>query len=150
MGITTFQNKMRIGDKANSALGREESLGFVPVVQSGTILYTEEGAAKDICVLPAKSEILDIYVDVITAFNGSGTNLLNLGKAGSDDEFAKDLDVSAAGRVLASSDASQLANLVNIGDDQVTLQAIYADQNSNASAGAARITVLYVPGNDLS
>lgn len=141
MATTTFSSAVRSGTVRENA---GENLGTVVLSQTGTIAYTDAGSAVDICVLPAGSQILEITVDVTTAFNSSGTDLLDLGKSGAATQFADDLDLSSAGRVLASSDASQLANYANIGTTDVTLQALYTQSVADSSAGAARITVTYV------
>ncbi len=150
MATSTFQNSIKLGDKANTALSRSEALGFVPAVQSALVAYTDDGVAVDIGVLPANSQIIEIYVDVLTAFNDTGTDLLDLGVSGAAERYAADLDLSSAARLLASSDVSQLAELDDIGSSQVTVQALYTGQNSDASAGSARVTILYVPNNNLA
>ncbi len=150
MGITTFTNTVKVGDKANTALSRSEALGQVAVAQSALLSYTDASSAIDVCTLPANSQIIDIYVDVLTAFNSSGTDLLDIGKSGDADHFANDLDLSSAARLLGSSDVSQLANYDDIGTSQVTVQATYTQSVADASAGSARITVLYIPNNNLA
>jgi len=66
-----------------------------------------------------------------------------LGDGSTANLYADNLDVASAARVLASSDASQLAELADVGTSDVTVYATYTDSNSDASAGAATITILY-------
>lgn len=147
---TTFENNVRIGDKLNSATGELAALGYVAVAQSSLVGFADDGSAVDICVIPANSQIIEIYVDVLTAFDDTGSDLLDIGVSGTADLFAADLDLSSTGRILGSSDASQLANYDDIGTSQITVQALYTGQNSDSTAGSARVTVLYIPNNNLA
>jgi len=52
--------------------------------------------------------------------------------------------LSSAARVRGSSDASQLAELDDVGTSDVTIYATYSDANTDATAGSARVTVVYV------
>lgn len=149
MVTATRFKKLEVGDRKNAATGEAQAFGGAVVAQSNTIAFGDDGSAVDICVIPPKSQIIEIYVDVLTAFDGSGTDVLDIGVSGTANQFADNLDLSSAGRVLGSSDASQLANYDDIGDSQITIQATYTDANSDAAAGSARITVVYVVGNDL-
>ena len=94
--------------------------------------------AKDLFTLPAGARPLRFLVDVDTAFNDSGTDLLDIGKPGTAAYFANDVDVSATG-------ATAVAPLNN---DELTLQttvtATYTGQNSNASAGLAQVICEYM------
>lgn len=150
MGVTTFQNKVKIGDKANTALSRVEALGQVVVAQSALVGFADAAVAVDICSLPANSQILEIYVDVYTAFDSSGTDLLDIGIAGSAELYAANLDLASAARLRATSDVSQLAELDDIGTAQVTVQALYSQSVADAAAGSCRVTVLYIPNNNLA
>lgn len=146
---TTFNNAVRIGDKLNSGKGHVKALGFAAVSQSALIGFADDGVAKDICTIPANSQIIEIYVDVYTAFDDTGTDLLTIGKDGAADHFADALDLSSAARLLGSSDVSQLTNYQDVGATQVTIQGTFTGSNSNAAAGSARVTVVYIPANDL-
>ena len=150
MVAATRFKKLQVGDRKNSATGDLEAFGHAVLTQSKLISFNDAASAVDVCVLPAKSQILEIYVDVYTAFNSSGTDLLDIGVLGTADLFANDLDLSSAARLLGSSDVSQLANYDDIGDSQITVQALYSQSVADAAAGSARITVVYAAGNDLS
>lgn len=148
MTPTRFKS-LQVGDRLNSATGDKAAFGSAAVSQSATVAFSDAGTAVNIAVIPAKSQILEIYVDVITAFNSSGTDLLDLGVSGTANLFADNLDLSAQARVLGTSDVSQITNYVNTGASQITLQATYSQSVADASAGSARVTVLYIPGNNL-
>jgi len=149
MATPTRFKRVQIGDRINSATGDLEAFGYTTLSQSVLIGFASAGAAVNVCVIPANSQIIEIYVNVITAFNSSGTDLVNIGVSGTSDLFANGIDLSLAGRVLATSDVSQLVNYDNTGATQITVQALYAQSIADASAGSARVTVVYCAGNNL-
>lgn len=149
MTAPTRFKRLQVGDRLNTGVGQIEAFVYGVVSQSKLINYTDAGTAVTVCNLPAKSQIIEIYVDIYTAFNSSGTDLLDIGVSGTAALYADNLDLASAARVLGSSDVSQLTEYDDIGDSQVTVIATYTQSVADASAGQARITILYVPGNDL-
>ena len=149
MVAPTRFKQLQIGDRADSAQGQVQAFGGAVVSQANTLAYTDAGVAKNLFVIPANSQILEIYVDVITAFNSSGTDLVDVGVSGTSDLFASALDVSSQARKLGSSSASKLTNYVNTGATQITVQATYSQSVADSTAGSARITIKYIPGNNL-
>jgi hypothetical protein len=148
MPAPTRFKRVQIGDNLNTGIGQAEAFGSAVVAQSALLAYTDT-AAKNLFVIPANSQILDVYVDVLTVFNSDGTDLVDIGVSGTSDLFADALDVSSLGRKLGSSDVSQLLNYDDTGTSQITVQGIYANGGSAATTGNARVTIVYCPGNDL-
>lgn len=112
------------------------------------INYTVENVETIIGRLPANSVIVGGGVHIITAFNDSGTDTLDIGfKGGSatDDPngLATLLDLSAVG-FIALDELAATTNIVSSSDVNITYT--YNGQNNNASAGDAIIVILYVPG----
>ena len=122
--------------------GAGQNVGSPILTQTGTIAHTDTSVT--VATLPANAQILEIVVDVTTAFNDTGTDLLDIGDGSTANLYADNLNLAALGRVLGSSDASQLGNYADIGASNLSVVATYTGQNGNASAGAARITVYYV------
>lgn len=103
------------------------------------VRWTDTTAAT-LFTLPANAVPIDIKVDVATGFTDSGTDLLDIGITGTANHFVNDLDIAATGRK-----APTLANLgVSIGSSPVNVTATFIPQNSNAAAGRAVITILYL------
>lgn len=114
-------------------------LGGSIAVMYNTVAYTDT-TAKTLFVLPTGAVILQWLVNVTTAFNDSGTDLLDIGGAAAN-TYANDLDVSATGQITAGYTAAQMFATPLTGP--VTVTATYTGQNSNASAGAATVAVFY-------
>lgn len=148
MATPTRFKTLQVGDKKNSATGASEAFGTAVVSQSALVTFADT-TAKDLFVIPANSQIIDFYVDVLTVFNSSGTDLLDIGVSGTAQLFADDLVVSAAARLLGSSKATKLLNYDDIGASQITVQGLYKQSVADATTGNARITVVYCPGNNL-
>lgn len=98
--------------------------------------------------IPAGSSVVGGGVHVITAFNDTGTDLVNIGYIGATtvaSAYGSSLDVSAVGLIALD----ELASTTNIqGTVEHTVTAIYVGQNSNSTAGVADVIILYVPNND--
>lgn len=106
----------------------------------GTVAYTDT-AAKVLMTLPAGAIITDVMVNVVTAFNSSGTDLLDLGLASSGAALANDLDVSATGQITSGFVPGALHVALDVDTD---ITATFAQSVADASAGAASIVVSYI------
>ncbi len=142
MGTTTFSGPVKAGSTSN--------VGFALMAQSTKITFGANGSTNVVATLPANSQIFQITVDVTTAFNAGTTNTLDIGDGTTADQFADALALGTAARVLATSDTSQIPNLVDIGTSDVSVTTTYNQTGSAASAGAATVTVLYIQNNNLS
>ena len=137
--MSTFNAPMRVG-----VTGTDTS-GWVTTAQTADVVFGDNGTALTTMSLPRPYHMIEVYVDITTAFNGTGADTLAVGVTGDTDAFAAALDLSSVARVLASSDVSQLATFVDstVGDP-IDVVLTYTDANSDATAGAARVTILYM------
>lgn len=109
----------------------------VAFCQRATLAYTDT-TAKDLFTLPAGAIIIGITVNVTTAFDDSGTDLIDIGNADTADAYVADFDASSQGMTLSpSADESALSAAT-------VVKGVYTGQNSDAAAGAATIACLYV------
>lgn len=92
--------------------------------------------------LPLGAVIVGWIVNITTAFNGTGTNLLDIGISGTTQKYAAALNVGASGQITYGFVASQLFTTALA--ETADVQAIYTDGNSNSSAGALTVAVLYM------
>jgi len=109
-----------------------------------TVAYTDT-TNKTLGVIPANAKIVDVWVNVTTAFDDTGTDLLNVGSTSGDpDEWVDAASVAATGLVRAGSGATYPVDAFTIGASNVTVYGKYVGQNSNAAAGAANVCILYI------
>jgi hypothetical protein len=154
MGTTTFSGPIKAGTIANTTgttVGTNKAnVGFVLMAQSGNVVFAANGTETVVATLPANSQIYQIAVDVTTAFDAGTTNTLDLGDGTTADKYADALALGSQARVLATSDVSQIGNLIDIGTSDVDITATYNQTGTAATAGAATVTVLYLQNRNLS
>ncbi len=147
MGTTRFSGPIKAGSIRE---GSSANVGFVLMAQSTNVVFGDDGTTTVVATVPANSQIFQITVDVTTAFNAATTNTFDIGDGSTADQYADALAVGAQARVLATSDVSQIGNLIDIGTSDVDVTVTYNQTGTAASAGAATVTVLYLQNNNLS
>lgn len=108
---------------------------------------TNIGTADSVVVgyLPANAEIVDVKVNVLTAFNAATTNVLTVGtSSGSDADIvgAGDVDESTTG-VYSVTKGWGLSLTAD-----TKIYAKYTQTGTAATTGKARILISYIPSND--
>ena len=154
MATTTFSGPIKAGTISNTTgttVGDDvKNTGQVLMSQTFSFDYTVEGAATDTnVVLPANSQIVSVDVNVETAFNDSGADILEVGSSADTDLYVNDTDISAVGSI-AMGTAALCANWKDIGTSDIRVGYIYNGANNDASAGAATVTINYLQNNNLS
>jgi len=147
MATTTFSGPIKAGSIRE---GSSANVGFVLMAQSTNVVFGADGTTTVVATVPANSQIFQITVDVTTAFNAATTNTFDIGDGSTADQYADALAVGALARVLATSDVSQIGNLIDIGTSDVDVTVTYNQTGTAATAGAATVTVLYLQNNNLS
>jgi len=104
--------------------------------------YTDRGVAVTIGTIPAGAVVMGGGVQLVTTFNDSGTDLLDIGTSADADEFATALVVSATAPIYIAVDELATNNSYSETAD-ITVTATYSGENSNASAGAADVIIWY-------
>ena len=154
MAQTTFSGPILAGTIKNTTgttVGTDvKNTGQVLMSQSFSFAYTTEGSATDTdVIIPANSQIVRIDVNVETAFNDTGADILEVGSSADTDLYVNDTDISAVGSI-AMGTAALCANWKDIGSSDVRVGYIYNGANNDASAGAATVTISYLQNNNLS
>ena len=109
---------------------------------TATIAYTDTGAVT-IGTLPAGAQIVDINIDVTTAFNAATTNTVTVGKTGTAAAFVTATSVGSAGRASVATTGVYSA-WANVGTSDVDYATVtYSQTGTAATAGAARVTIVY-------
>ena len=154
MANTTFSGPILAGNIRNTTgttVGTDvKNTGQVLMSQSFSFDYTVEATATDTSVvIPANSQIVRIDVNVETAFNDSGTDILEVGSSADTDLYVNDVAISAVGKIALGT-AALCANWKDIGTSDIRIGYIYNGANNDASAGAATVTISYLQNNNLS
>ena len=117
------------------------NIGGVLSAVTNTIAFSNSSAVT-IGTIPANAQIVDINIDVTTAFNAGTNDLISVGKSGSAAAFVADTDVSAAGRASVATTGVYSA-WADTGSTEVAVTATYTQTGTAATAGAARVTIVY-------
>jgi len=154
MATTNFSGPITAGNIRNTTgttVGTDvKNTGQVLMSQSFSFTFATEGTATDTnVVIPANSQIVRIDVNVETAFNDSGTDILEVGSSADTDLYVNDVAISAVGKIALGT-AALCANWKDIGTSDVRIGFIYNGANDDASAGAATVTISYLQNNNLS
>jgi hypothetical protein len=154
MATTTFSGPIKAGTISNTTgttVGTNvKNVGQVLMSQSFSFAYSTEGSATDTTVvIPANSQIVSIEVNVETAFNDSGNDLLEVGSSADTDLYINDVSIAAIGKIALGT-AALCANWKDIGTSDIKVGYIYNGANNDASAGAATVTINYLQNNNLS
>ena len=154
MATTTFSGPIKAGTISNTTgttVGSNvKNVGQVLMSQSFSFAYSTEGSATDTTVvIPANSQIVSIEVNVETAFNDSGNDLLEVGSSADTDLYINDVSIAAIGKIALGT-AALCANWKDIGTSDIKVGYIYNGANNDASAGAATVTINYLQNNNLS
>lgn len=124
-----------------------DSDGFPPVhpgavaVKFGTLAYTDT-TDKLLFTLPRGAEIVGWQVVITTAFNDSGTDVIDLSDGVTSQRFAASLTASAQAILNTGFVVGELFATPLTADTGVYGK--YTGQNANASAGAATVAVFYI------
>ena len=142
MATTTFSGPVKSGTVRE---GASANVGYLVAAQSAAI--TENGSASDTgIIIPANSQIINMYVLVQTAWDG-GTNTIDVGISTDTDLYVDGLDTSSVGNHRATAAATGTeANWRDVGTSDVT---IYVDSVASGS-GAGVLTVEYIQNRNLS
>jgi uncharacterized membrane protein len=106
-----------------------------------TIAFSNTSAVT-IGTVPANAQIIDVNIDATTAFNAGTTNTITVGKTGSAAAFVTATDVGTAGRESVATTGVYSA-WANVGTTDVVATATFAQTGTAATAGAARVTIVY-------
>ena len=142
MGTTTFSGPVKSGTVRE---GASANVGFLVAAQSAAILEISTEADTGI-IIPANSQIINMYVLVQTAWDG-GTNTLDVGISGDTNLFVDGLPVTVLGNHRATAAYSGTeASWRDVGTSDITL---YIKSVATGS-GAGVLTVQYLQNRNLT
>ena len=155
MGTTTFSGPIKAGTIKNTtgtSLGTDiKNTGQVVMAQSFTTGTTLAGGASaanvtDV-VIPAKSQIIDCVIDVITA--ASGTTNLSVGDTvgGAATILNTFASGTSAGRKYPTTQAGAALAWQDTGTADIRLT---VTGSAATNAGLVRVTILYQQNNNLA
>ena len=148
MGTTTFSGPVRSGTlKTGETNG--PNLGYAVLQQETSITQNSTTAVSSTLYIPAGSKIVNILVDVLTAFNSGTSAVLSVGTTAGGTQYASGVDVkTATGRITPTFTAAQLAAMSNVSVLGVAAPTtapvvVTVTPTGATSAGYVRVTLVY-------
>lgn len=115
--------------------------GGTLAIKTGTVTFENTTAVK-LFTLPAGAVIKAWQTNVKEAFNGTGTDLLDIGTSGTANAYANDLALNTVGQIVTGYVPAMIdADPLTVDTD---VYATYVDAEGDATEGEATITVFYV------
>lgn len=141
MAQTQFNGPLVAGDQQPGDPAGS-NIGYVVLSQTALITYDADLVQEAVFYLPKNSQIVDILVDVLTAYNSATSATLTAGATSGGTEYAGSVNAKTAGRTRPTYTAAQLAAMDDIG----TNTAVYVTVTSSGqpTAGQVRVTIQYV------
>lgn len=142
MGLMAVSANAQLGLLTKEKREALESVENQGMRTASTLLtYDEDSSAQTILILPDSAIIWDVDVRIITAFNDSGADSIEIGHTGDPNYYVADMSArTGSGAFSSMSYANDPPKLI-FEDDTIT--AMYWGENSDATAGAAAVYVTY-------
>jgi hypothetical protein len=145
MAQTYFGSTLRAG---SGTLTDTTDGGFVVMMQTSTVTTVSAGTAVSVTeVLPASSQILEIFIDqVVDEVVGGGTATsiaATVGTAAAGTQYISSTNVFAGGRVAPTLTTAQLLAMSDIGTNTNVVLTIAPNGTISTTQGVYRMTVVY-------
>lgn len=122
--------------------------GFVVMTQTTTVTTAAAGTATSATLtLPASSQIIDFYVDMVqneAVGGGTATAIaMTIGTAAAGTQYVSSTDIFAGGRAALTFTAAQLTAMSDIGTNQSVVITLDPDGTISTTQAIVRLTVVY-------
>lgn len=138
MAMSTFAGPMRIGDTSSGTLA---NVGTPLLSQATRILADGTDTVDATLYLPTDAIIVEIIVDVLTAWDSATSATLTVGSASGGTQYAGGVNLKTGSRVYPTHTKPQLAAMADIGG--TTPVVVTATPVGATTAGEAKVTILY-------
>ena len=150
MATTNFSGPITAGQIRNTTgttVGTNiANIGFVSMAQSVKVDIIGASHLNQVCaVIPAKSQITDVIVNVTTVNNDTGTATVSVGTIADADAFISALDM----KTLATTHGTLDTEATNVGTTDIQVLADFTGANGDSTTGAATVTVMYIQNNSI-
>lgn len=141
MAQTTWSGPLASGDR-NAGESGGPNLGFVALSQTALINFDATLVQNATFNVPAGTQLVDYYVDVLTAYDSATSATLSAGTSSGGTQYLSAINVKTAGRRPNAFSAAQLAAMDDVGTNRQVVVTITSV--GQPTAGQVRVTMLYV------
>jgi hypothetical protein len=141
MAQTTWSGPLASGDR-NAGESGGPNLGFVALSQTALINFDATLVQNATFNVPAGTQLVDYYVDVLTAYDSATSATLSAGTSSGGTQYLSAISVKTAGRRSNAFSAAQLAAMDDVGTNRQVV--VTVTSVGQPTAGQVRVTMLYV------
>jgi hypothetical protein len=141
MSQTTFSGPLQSGDKPAGIAGGP-NIGQAYLAQTALINFDATLVQNATFNIPTSSQIVDFYVDVLTAYDSATSATLSAGTATGGTQYLSAISVKTAARRSNGFSAAQLAAMDDVGTNRTVVATVTSV--GQPTAGQVRVTLLYV------
>ena len=141
MSQTTWSGPLASGDR-NAGESGGPNIGLVTLSQTALIDFDATLVQDATFNIPASSQIVDFYVDVLTAYDSATSATLSAGTASGGTQYLSAVSVKTAARRPNGFSAAQLAAMDDVGSNRTVVATVTSV--GQPTAGQVRVTMLYV------
>lgn len=116
--------------------------GNVVTSQSIVINYDATLVQNGTFTVPANAQIVNVFCDVLTAYNSATSATLTIGTASAGTQYASGVNAKTAGRTTPTFTAAQLAAMASVGSTTAVVATVTSV--GQPTAGQVRVTMQYV------
>lgn len=141
MAQTTWSGPLASGDR-NAGESGGPNIGLVALSQTALINFDATLVQNATFNIPAGSQIVDFYVDVLTVYNSATSATVSAGTASGGTEYLSAISAKTAARRPNAFSAAQLAAMDDVGSNRTVVATVTSV--GQPTAGQVRVTMLYV------
>lgn len=141
MSQTTWSGPLASGDR-NAGESGGPNIGLATLSQTALIDFDATLVQNATFNIPASSQIVDFYVDVLTAYDSASSATLSAGTASGGTQYLSGISVKTAARRPNAFSAAQLAAMDDVGSNRTVVATVTSV--GQPTTGQVRVTMLYV------
>lgn len=141
MAQTTWSGPLASGDR-NAGESGGPNIGLVTLAQTALINFDATLVQNATFNIPASSQIVDFYVDVLTQYDSATSATLSAGTTSGGTQYLSAINVKTAARRPNAFSAAQLAAMDDVGTNRTVVATVTSV--GQPTAGQVRVTMLYV------
>jgi hypothetical protein len=153
MGTTTFSGPIKAGtirDTTGTTIGENvQNTGFVQMIQSKSVALSGATANTQVGVIPANSQIVNVFLDVIVAADDTNAATISVGTDANATAYIASSNAKVTGRTSAVN-AAIVASFSDVGTSDSNLVAVFTGTDGDGAAGEAVVTVQYIQNNNVT
>ncbi len=141
MAQTTWSGPLASGDR-NAGESGGPNIGLATLSQTALINFDATLVQNATFNIPAGSQIVDFYVDVLTQYDSATSATLSAGTTSGGTQYLSAINVKTAARRPNAFSAAQLAAMDDVGTNRTVVATVTSV--GQPTAGQVRVTMLYV------